>query len=297
MKTGRKISFGLCIALGFGPCVGLAQQSEAAPPPENAIPAPAVEVSDKDALTAIGFMVSKRMKLDIGLSDEEMDWLLEGVRQGASSDEPPQNYQAAMGRAEQIYRAHVAALMEKRKVEAEETVKVAEAYVTGIEQSEGLTRTDSGLYYKIIEPGDLEKKPGPTDRVQVNYVGSLIDGTVFDKSTAPADFTVNGVVPGFSEGLQLVGVGGKIRLYIPGPLGYDLQPPPGSGIKPGAMLVFDVELLGVTPPVRRPPSFPAMPRTSPGAPPSMKPPPPPSGRIPPPPSMPPPPLPDEAKRK
>ena len=77
------------------------------------------------------------------------------------------------------------------------------------------------------------------------YEGKLIDGKTSDKSRRPVEFPVAAVVPGFSEGVQLVGEGGKVRLYIPSNLGYGDNPPFGSGILPGSMLVFDVVIVEV----------------------------------------------------
>ncbi len=106
-------------------------------------------------------------------------------------------------------------------------------------------KSKSGLCYEILAPGNEAKKATKRDLVSVNYEGRLIDGQVFDKSRRPVEFPVAAVVAGFSEGVQLVGEGGKVRLYIPGELGYGDNPPPGCGIQPGSMLVFDVEIVGV----------------------------------------------------
>jgi len=304
MKIGRYLGLGLVASLGVIPCAVFAQDAQKADLPAALQPDAAPEVSDAEAMNTLGFMVAKKMKLDIGFTDQEMDWILEGIREAASSDEVPAHYQEAMRKAESIYRGHITQLMEKQKLEAEENAKAADAFIQGIEASEGLSHTESGLYYKILEPGNAENMPSATDRVKVNYKGSLIDGKVFDESKTPVEFAVNGIVPGLSEGLRLLGEGGKARFYVPGKLGYDMQPPPGSGILPGSMLVFDVEIVGITKaPVR--PVMPKMPpnfKSRPGNPPSMTPPPPPTGVVPPrpktpPPTTPPPPLPDEAFAK
>ena len=105
--------------------------------------------------------------------------------------------------------------------------------------------TESGLQYKILEPGN-DVKPGPQDTVWVRYKGTLIDGTVFDQVAEDADpirLTLNRVVPGWTEGLQLVGEGGKIQLFIPSELGYGEQGT--QGIPGNSTLLFDVELTKV----------------------------------------------------
>ncbi len=290
---------GLALA---GSSISLRAQDPDGPLP-GAPEQPHIEVSDRDAMIALGYTVSKRMKLDIGFSEDEVSWMLEGIRLGAVSDDQPEHYELSLAQAERIFRRHMASQTDMRRSQAEINAKAGQDFVKSIEQSEGLMNTASGLYYKVIEAGDQDKIPGPTDRVKVNYVGSLIDGKVFDKSSAPVEFAVNGVVPGFGEGLQLIGEGGKVRLYIPSRLGYDINPPPGSSIKAGDMLVFDVELVGVTQAVKRTPQQVNRPRVA-GAPPSElpPPPPPPNVKVPPmpktpPPSTPPPPLPDEAFKK
>ncbi len=89
-------------------------------------------------------------------------------------------------------------------------------------------------------------KPGPTDKVRINYRGKLINGTEFDSSYKrgkPAEFPVNGVIKGFGEGLQLMPVGSEYKLYIPGDLAYGATARPG--IPPNSTLIFEVELLGI----------------------------------------------------
>ena len=109
-------------------------------------------------------------------------------------------------------------------------------------KKDGIVTTESGLQYKIIEEGN-EVRAAATDTVTVRYKGTLIDGTVFDQVADDADpisLTLNRVIPGWTEGLQLIGEGGKIQLFIPSDLGYGEQ---GSGtIEPNSALIFDVEL-------------------------------------------------------
>lgn len=107
-----------------------------------------------------------------------------------------------------------------------------------------IKKTGSGLAYKIEEAGDAVHPAADAD-VTVHYTGKLIDGTVFDSSVErgePAKFNLQHVIPGFSEGIRLVGKGGKVRLYIPGDLAYGKQGA-GEPIGPDATLVFDVEVI------------------------------------------------------
>jgi FKBP-type peptidyl-prolyl cis-trans isomerase FklB len=106
----------------------------------------------------------------------------------------------------------------------------------------GVVTTESGLQYKILEPGN-GKNPGPTDEVTVNYRGTLINGHEFDSSYKrgkPATFPLNGVIKGWTEGLQFVKPGGKIQLFIPSKLAYGDRGPMAH-----RTLIFDVELISI----------------------------------------------------
>jgi len=114
-----------------------------------------------------------------------------------------------------------------------------QAYIEKFLQEEGTVQTESGLAYKIIEPGNAKKATSDKDTVWVNYKGTLLDGTVFDQND-DINFTLGRVIKGWSEGMKLVGEGGKIKLVIPGDLAYGEY---GTrGIEPNATLVFDVDL-------------------------------------------------------
>jgi len=106
-------------------------------------------------------------------------------------------------------------------------------------------KTASGLAYRAIEKGTGTRHPGPTSVVEVHYSGWTTDGKMFDSSVArgmPATFPLNGVIPGWTEGVQLMVVGEKTRFWIPGNLAYDNSPRPGA---PKGTLVFDIELLSI----------------------------------------------------
>lgn len=114
----------------------------------------------------------------------------------------------------------------------------------------GVKTTASGLQYEVISEG-TGPKPTLTDVVKVDYIGTLLDGTEFDSSIKrgePATFPLNGVIPGWSEGLQLMTVGSKYKLYIPGKLAYGAQGQQQAGIGPNETLVFEVELKSIEKP-------------------------------------------------
>jgi len=124
--------------------------------------------------------------------------------------------------------------------------KSGQAFLDKVAAEKGATKTASGLVISTLKPGN-GASPKVTDSVRVHYQGALTDGTVFDSSVQrgePATFTLNGVIPCFREGVQLMKVGGKSRLVCPADLAYgDRGAPPR--IRPGATLVFEIELLEI----------------------------------------------------
>ena len=131
--------------------------------------------------------------------------------------------------------------------EAGKAAKAAgEAFLAENGKKEGVVTLPSGLQYQVLKEGD-GKKPSATDQVVCHYEGTLIDGTVFDSSyqrNQPATFGLNQVIPGWTEGVQLMQEGAKYRFFIPYNLAYG-ERGAGTQIPPFAALVFDVELIEV----------------------------------------------------
>ena len=144
------------------------------------------------------------------------------------------------------------ALMAKRQVTqataATENIKKGADFLAANAKKEGVKTTASGLQYKVMKAGpDGGKSPKATDTVKVHYHGTLIDGTVFDSSVQrgePISFPLNGVIPGWTEGVQLMKVGDKFQFTIPSALAYGEQGA-GGNIGPSSTLIFEVELLGI----------------------------------------------------
>jgi FKBP-type peptidyl-prolyl cis-trans isomerase len=137
----------------------------------------------------------------------------------------------------------------KTKTLAEKNQKEGEAYIAANAKKDGVKTTGSGLQYAVVKEG-TGAKPKATDQVSVHYVGTLIDGTEFDSSrrrNQPAVFPVDGVIPGWTEGLQLMSVGSTYRFVIPAKLAYG-ERGAGRAIGPNATLLFEVELLGIEKP-------------------------------------------------
>ncbi len=124
-----------------------------------------------------------------------------------------------------------------------------EANKKSAENPDGFVTTESGLRYKTVKEG-TGASPKATDVVSVHYAGKLVDGTPFDSSFdrgEPAEFPLNRVIPGWTEGLQLMKEGGTTIFYIPSNLAYGEQGTPGGPIPPNAPLIFEVQLLKVNP--------------------------------------------------
>jgi FKBP-type peptidyl-prolyl cis-trans isomerase len=135
---------------------------------------------------------------------------------------------------------------EQMKAAGEKNKKEGEAFLTENKKKEGIKTLPSGLQYKVLKEGN-GKIPKATDKVTTHYQGTLIDGTEFDSSYKrgePASFPVNGVIPGWTEALQLMKVGSKWQLFVPSKLGYG-ERGAGPKIGPNAVLIFTVELLSI----------------------------------------------------
>ena len=134
----------------------------------------------------------------------------------------------------------------KEKEQAEENIAKGKAYLDENGKREGVITTKSGLQYEVLTEG-TGKSPKATDKVRCHYEGRLTDGSVFDSSYQrgePADFGLNQVIAGWTEGVQLMKEGAKYRFHIPYLLGYG-ERGAGASIPPYAPLVFDVELIKV----------------------------------------------------
>jgi len=145
-----------------------------------------------------------------------------------------------------ILQTYFTSLMEKQ---AAKSLAEGKKWLDENGKKSGITTTASGLQYEVMREG-TGPKPTATDMVKVHYHGTTTDGKVFDSSVQrgePVSFQLNQVIPGWSEGVQLMSVGSKYKFYIPGNLAYGARPPQGSGIAPNATLIFEVELLEINP--------------------------------------------------
>lgn len=150
-------------------------------------------------------------------------------------------------RFQQEFENRQRAEQEKMLAGKDDNIAAGKKFLTENALNKSVYTTKSGLQYKIIKKGD-GRKPKANERVKVHYTGTLIDGTKFDSSVdrgEPIEFNLDQVIPGWTEGLQLMPEGSKYMLYIPYNLGYGEQPM--GTIPPGSTLIFEVELLEVMP--------------------------------------------------
>ena len=187
---------------------------------------------------ALGLGIGQQLKsMNIENFDiKEFSRSIEDVMAGRDTDMTAREAQVMLGEYFQ----------KKEKEQAEENIAKGKAYLEENGKREGVITTKSGLQYKVLTKG-TGKSPKATDKVRCHYEGRLTDGSVFDSSYQrgePADFGLNQVIAGWTEGVQLMKEGAKYRFHIPYLLGYG-ERGAGASIPPYATLVFDVELIKV----------------------------------------------------
>jgi len=195
------------------------------------------ETLGKEASYALGMNVGTNMKADNLYPN--MEEFAQGIKDILNDTTPRYTIEEAYEIASEAFRA----LAEKRD---EKSKQAENDFLAENSKKPGIIVTSSGLQYEVISEG-MGRKPTASDTVRVHYEGTLTDGTVFDSSYSrgePVEFPLNGVIPGWTEGLQLMNVGSKYRLIIPSDLGYGSQGA-GQQIPPYSTLIFQVELLDI----------------------------------------------------
>ncbi len=183
----------------------------------------------------------KKQSIDI-----DPDILGRGIKDGLSGAKPLLGEQEAREVMAAFEKEMMAKLEKRRRKLSDKNEKEGEVFLAENKKKEGVQTRDSGLQYRILKAGK-GKRPKSTDTVTTHYRGTLIDGTEFDSSYKrgkPATFPVNGVIPGWTEALQLMEEGAKWQLFIPPHLAYG-EKGAGQQIGPNATLIFEVELLSV----------------------------------------------------
>lgn len=178
--------------------------------------------------------------------DIDPDVLMRGMKDALSGNTTALSEEEMRQAMMDLQKKMMAKQQEQVKELADKNEQEGKAFLAENRQKEGVKTTMSGLQYKVISKG-AGKKPGRDDKVTVNYRGRLLDGTEFDSSyrrNKPATFQVGGVIPGWTEGLQLMKEGAKWQLFIPAKLAYG-EKGAGPMIGPNSTLIFDVELISI----------------------------------------------------
>lgn len=242
--TGLALALAACNKPAANDAAKPAAEAKASLPAGN-VPGLSTE-KDQDSYM-VGMALGKQL---LPMKDElDLDVLMKAVRSTLKGEKLLLTEQQAMQVGESFGQKMQAKEIAKMMAEAKKNADAGQAFLAQNAKKPGVKTTASGLQYQVITEG-TGPKPQATDTVKVNYKGALLDGKVFDDSSqhgGPADIPLQAVVPGWREGLMLMPVGSKYRLWIPGNIGYGDKVPPGAPIGPNATLVFDVELLGIAP--------------------------------------------------
>lgn len=246
MRSARSVVARCCLSVLMLPLAGFA--ADAATP--AAQPAPAANAADqpKRAGYAVGYNVGQSIRSQ-GLP-LDLDAVMDGIRAGASGEQPrfePQAMQAALEKLQQ----DVIAAQQKQIADA---AAAAGKYLAENATKPGVIKTASGLQYEVLKKGPANAAPATaTSQVTAHYEGKLLDGTVFDSSVArgqPFTTPVGQVIPGWQEALQLMRPGDKWRLHVPPELAYG--PQGGGPIPPNSVLIFELELISIAAPTAAP---------------------------------------------
>lgn len=204
--------------------------------------------TDKDKVSySIGADIGKQFRTR-GLDLNEQI-LIQGFKDAYAGKKSLLTEEQAQAAMESFKKEMMAKHEATMKETAAKNLKEGPAFLAENKKKEGVKTTTTGLQYKVIKAG-TGKMPKATDTVKVHYRGTLIDGTEFDSSLArnePVTFQVNGVIPGWTEALQLMPTGSKWQVFIPANLAYG-ETGAGQAIGPNATLIFDVELLSIEAP-------------------------------------------------
>jgi FKBP-type peptidyl-prolyl cis-trans isomerase FkpA len=198
-----------------------------------------LKTEDDKTFYTVGAMFGGRLA-NLSLNEQELNALAAGLRDAANGTKPKVKIADYQKKVQEVFRGRISKNTDKIKTTGND-------FMANFLKEPGVQKTASGLAYKIEKPG-AGAKPNATDTVEVHYHGTLIDGTVFDSSVdrgKKVSFPLNRVIKGWTEGLQLIKEGGKVKLVIPSELAYgDHGAPPK--IPGGSTLVFEVELFKVS---------------------------------------------------
>jgi FKBP-type peptidyl-prolyl cis-trans isomerase len=191
---------------------------------------------------AFGYLNGQQMKQQ-GMNDLDSETFAEGMNEAMNAEEGDSAVIAQSEMMAMLQRYQMKSqekMRQGQKQDAAANTKEAEAFLKENGAKDGVETTDSGLQYEVMAEGD-GTSPTAEDTVIVNYAGTLLDGEEFDSGES-VEIPLNNVIPGWTEGIQLMSEGANYKFWIPGELAYGPNPRPGGPIGPNEMLIFDVEL-------------------------------------------------------
>jgi FKBP-type peptidyl-prolyl cis-trans isomerase len=225
-----------------------AQAPQRAAAPAGAVPAqPAAAVARQQVSYALGRNFASNLRANEIICD--LEFLFAGISDVLQNAPPKWTDEQLRPVLQQFGQEMEQKAVARFERQAKANEQQAAQFLAENAKRVGVQTTPSGLQYRVIRPGN-GASPTLTDKVRCHYRGTLLDGTEFDNSAnhgGPAEFAVNEVIDGWTEALQKMRAGDKWQLFVPVDLGYRMNPPPGSGIEPNSMLIFDIELLEVVP--------------------------------------------------
>jgi len=209
----------------------------------------AIDAKFKSEKEKFGYLVGTKVGENLSQIKDEVDQaaLVAALQESLKGVKPKLTPEELNQVNQEFMQKHQAAAMAKRAEEAKKNQADGDAFLAKNKAKAGVKTTASGLQYEVIKEG-TGAKPKATDTVKVEYLGTKIDGTKFDASAdhgGPATFPLNGVIPGWTEGVQLMSTGSKYKFYVPSKLAYGENGP--GPIGPNATLVFEVTLLSIEP--------------------------------------------------
>jgi FKBP-type peptidyl-prolyl cis-trans isomerase FkpA len=202
---------------------------------------PKLTTDDDKTLYSLGVLLSRNLEA-FELTPKEIELVKAGLEDGALGKPEQVDVEKFGENVQKMHNTRMAALVEKDK-------KAGTDYLTKAGAEAGVTKTASGIVVKTLTPG-TGAAPAATDEVKVHYEGTLVNGKVFDSSVKrgePATFPLNGVIPCWTEAVQLMKVGEKARIVCPSELAYGERGSPPQ-IRPGSTLIFEVQLLDIMKP-------------------------------------------------
>lgn len=231
--------------LGLGLVAQAAEEKKADGAAKPAAPAAASapQFTDAQLIEEFGWFIGKRVGLaELQFSNEELQLLLKGIASAAAGKDSPYDLEKIGPKMDEFMQKKQQAYLSKLK---EKNTGANLEFFKKLDANQAVVKLPSGLRYEILKQGD-GPAPKATDTVKVHYTGTLVDGSVFDSSVQrgePTEFPLDQVIAGWTEGIQKVNKGGKIKLYVPPHLAYGDDGRPG--IPPGSTLIFEVELLDI----------------------------------------------------